>query len=462
MDKIQNSKDTIAALATGLGSGSIAVIRVSGSRAIAVVNSIFSGKNLSQVAGNTTHFGRIVSNGIEIDQAVVSVFRNPNSYTGEDLVEISCHANHFIVNDILNALFAENIRTAAPGEFTFRAFLNGKIDLSQAESVADLISTRSRLGVKNSLFHLEGKLSQTVLGYKDQIIELISLLELDIDFSEEDLDIVSKETICGKLNNLIGLIEKRSATFNQAKLLSGNIDIVIIGKPNVGKSSLLNVLLGENRAIVSEAPGTTRDFLRDSILIDDTLFNIVDTAGIRNTHDEIESEGIQHARQQVINADILITLFDISKELDEDDREILNSIVSDKQARTIVAGNKCDLGKNEQTLNYLRSLGLNPHFVSAKHQQGIAEMKKEITLILKNNQHLIEDEVIITNLRQKNLLDKTLVSLRAAHKAVSENMGNEFVVVDLRNALDALGQILGETTPDDILNNIFSGFCIGK
>jgi len=461
MRKSENS-DVIVALATAMGSGSIAVIRVSGTDSIKIVNKVFKGSELVTAESNTIHFGRIVYRSIEIDQVLVSIFREPNSYTGENSVEISCHSNQFIVEDIISIIINNGARQANPGEFSFRSFMNRKIDLSQAEAVSDLISSKSRLASRNSIMQMEGILSKKIKNIRQQLINLVSNLEIDLDFSEEDIPIISYremtmslKKICDELNSLV-------TSYNYAKVLNGSIEIVIIGKPNVGKSSLLNTLLGEERAIVTSHPGTTRDTIDESIIINNVHLKISDTAGIRESENIIEQQGVIKSWKKVDNADLIIWVVDVSDKLDSEDYKIHKSLKTVRKKEVIIVGNKIDIGIDKNTNNEISSYKMPIVKVSAKTGEAIERLKNQILTAINSKYENLGEELVITNLRQKNILLETIGLLMKAKISILKELGNEFAVVDIRDALNELGKITGETETDDILNNIFSNFCIGK
>jgi len=458
-----NSKsNTIVALATAIGAGSIAVLRVSGEESIKTVNKVFIGKNLELVEGNTIHFGRIKDEKSEIDQVLVSVFKSPNSYTGENSVEISCHSNHFIVEDVISIIIRNGARMAEPGEFTLRAFLNHKIDLSQAEAISNIITSKSRLATRNSIMQLEGSLSKKMVAIRDNLIELISFMELDLDFSEEELEIIPDGEIMKKIDDSKNQIEELQSSFNKAKYLSGALEIAIIGKPNAGKSLLLNALLGEDRAIVTNIPGTTRDSIEENITLKNMLLKISDTAGIRFSKNHVETKGIQRTWKRVERADIVLWVIDISKSLDNQDDEIFEKLKNYQKAEVIVVGNKMDLKTKNEDESKMESISLPTINISAKTGEGLEGLKEKISETLNEKYKQLGEEIIVTNQRQVDSLKQTSKYLVDSKKAVEMGAGNEFIVVELRNALEALGQITGETATEDILNNIFSGFCIGK
>lgn len=462
MNKIIDFSRTIVALATALGSGSIAVIRVSGPKAILIINRVFQGKNLEKVPPNTIHFGRIMDGNRQFDQVMVSVFHSPHSYTGEDYAEISCHANPYIVNDIIEILINHGAKPAKPGEYTLRAFLNGKLDLSQAEAVASIIQAKSRSGIKNSLDQLNGKLSTCISQVKQQLVDIIGLMEIDLDFSEEDVEIVSKIQMCSRLQKIENDLKNLILSYNYAKLLDNGIHLAIIGEPNSGKSTLLNQLLGESRAITSHIPGTTRDTIHENIVINDVLIKLVDTAGLRKTKDKLESEGIKRTKSQALKADLVLIVIDVSKSLSEDSVNLLKESFEWIKGQVLLVANKIDKGVNRKTKEKLVLLGTTLVEISALNGDGLKALEKAIVDQVSSGFEKYAEEPIITSRRQKEVIERTTNHLIEARHVLENDGGFEFASVDIRQALDVLGEITGETITDDILNNIFTNFCIGK
>ena len=462
MNKITDFSRTIVALATALGSGSIAVIRVSGPKAILIINQVFHGKNLEKVSPNTIHFGRIIDGNRQFDQVMVSVFHSPHSYTGENYAEISCHANPYIVNDIIEILLNHGAKPAKPGEYTLRAFLNGKLDLSQAEAVASIIQAKSRFGIKNSLEQLNGKLSTCIIKVKQQLLDIIGLMEIDLDFSEEDVEIVSKIKMNSRLQKIENDLKNLMSSYNYAKLLDGGIHLTIIGEPNSGKSTLLNQFLGENRAITSHIPGTTRDTIHENIVINDVLIKLVDTAGLRKTKDKLESEGIRRTKSQALQADLVLIVIDVSKSLSEDSLNLLKESIEWIKGQILLVANKIDKGLNSKTKEKLVLLKNTLVEISALNGDGLKELEQAIVDQVSSGFEKYAEEPIITSNRQKEVIKRTINHLIEARHVLENGGGFEFASVDIRQALNVLGEITGETITDDILNNIFANFCIGK
>ena len=455
--------DTIIAPLTPSVGGSVSLIRISGPNAIARVNKFFPGKDLEKMEGNRFVFGHVVDeNGKLIDQVVVLISRGPHSYTGEDVVEISCHANPFVVENMLKLFTSNGCRMADPGEFSKRAFLNEKMDLVQAEAVADLIAAKSRAAVENSLFQLEGKLSQYVREIKTQLVKISGLMELDLDFTEEDLEIIPNEKIISELEKAEKKLTQLLQSYRQGAALKKGIEVLITGKPNVGKSSLMNALLQKNRVIVSDMPGTTRDVVHDEIVVNNVVIRFIDSAGIRFTDQVVEFEGIEKAKEYFTQAQIILLVVDGSEPLNHDDTNLLKSIRATIPSKLIVTVNKLDLGVNPEVESYLKQKNLKHVFVSAKEGTGIEELKKSLVEHIFDQSENIEEEPVLANERQKICIEKAIGHIEKTKQAILAGLGNEFAAVDLREAITELAEITGEITTDDVLNNIFANFCIGK
>ncbi len=463
--------DTIAAISTPSGTGGIAVVRVSGSNAIAVVDKVYHGKTkLSEAESHKVLLGKIEQplekDKCLLDEALVTVFRAPNSYTAENVVEISCHGGHFLTRRILELVVENGARLAEPGEFTQRAFMNGRLDLSQAEAVADIIRAKTDLSLRAALSQFQGVLSKRVREMRESLIEVCSLLELELDFAEEDVEFVNKEQIANRLAATIQRIKDFLATYKRGKILREGARVVIVGKPNVGKSSLLNALLKEERAIVTEIPGTTRDVLEEQLDIRGVLFRMVDTAGVRGTKDEIEKIGVKRTLQQIKGADILLFLFDGSNPLDGHDAELIEEVLSSRkeagQGGIIAAINKIDLKKKLSKQQIKERLEIDEVLeISAKEHRGFKELE-DVFLSQTVGKEALNGDPVVTNIRQKQALRAAIESLKEAQASLENGLSSEFVALDLRQALDRLGEIIGEVTTEDILGNIFSRFCIGK
>lgn len=450
---IDLNNDTIAALATSPSEGAVAIVRVSGKNAFHVCDKIFRGKiNLSEAKPFTIHYGDIYYNDKKIDDVLISVFKSPNSYTGEDVLEINSHGSFYIIKTILEILNKLGIRNAEPGEFTRRAFLNGKMDLVQAEAVADLISARTEVSLRGARNQLDGLLSAKVKYLRESLLNSSSLLELELDFSEEDVEFISAVAVKKKIDEVVNEIDKLVSSYSFGKVVREGVNVALVGIPNVGKSSLLNYILKESRAIVSEIPGTTRDIIREEVSIDGILFRITDTAGIRITEDTIEKEGVLRSREAVKNSDIVIFVNDVFSGVSEELFGELKSIVSRETIITVM--NKTDLDTS-----YKRDGVLN---ISAKDGTGIPLLFAKMKEIVFGGKVFSEKSALVTNSRHVSSLKKAKEFLLMANNSIEAGMTGEFIAVDLRNAESALGEIIGEVTSDDILNNIFSKFCIGK
>ncbi len=450
-----DTSTTIVALATPQGSGAIGVIRLSGPHAIEITNRCFKGKDLLQVASHTIHYGFIEDNATTIDEVMVSVFRAPKSFTTEDSVEISFHGSHYIADQILQTLIKNGAVPAKAGEFTLRAFLNGRIDLTQAEAVADLIASHSKASHDIALHQMRGGFAEELKGLRTQLLNFVSLIELELDFSEEDVEFANRKD----LEDLIVLIQQNirplKASFKYGNAIKNGISVAIIGKPNAGKSTLLNTLLNENRAIVSDIAGTTRDTIEEAITIEGYLFRFIDTAGLRDTTDEIEQIGVLKAKEKMGQANIIIHLVDGAFYNATDLIALDQNIAMEyPQAAIITTVNKSDqMSTTEVAPTHL--------LISAKQKSGIDDLKNKLVDIV--NQLKIETNMVaITNLRHLNALVQADEAMNRVLEGLRANISGEFLSRDIKEALEALGDITGEVTNDEILGNIFGKFCIGK
>lgn len=445
--------DIICALATPSGSGAIGVIRLSGPGTIHLIQKMFS-KPLQDVQSHHLVFGSIIYNEEELDEVLVSVFRDKKGYTGEEGVEISCHGSSFILSKVLEACLHFGARLAEPGEFTQRAFLNGKLDLSQAEAVADLIASNSKASHEIALNQLKGSIADDLTILREELIRFASLIELELDFSEEDVEFADRTELLNLLSEVIQKLKKMSSTFELGNALKEGVPVAIVGPPNSGKSSLLNQLLQEDKAIVSDIAGTTRDAVEDILNINGILFRIVDTAGIRESNDQIEQIGIERSFEKIQKSKIVLCLCDGSKE--EEVKDVRNWAMElegahpDKSIYFVV--NKADLFNTVLEKEIV---------ISAKNGEGIANLKEIICSSIVKQQ---EDGggVIISNLRHKSELDKTVESLERAKSLLAQGVASDLAAIDIREALFHLGAITGEISTEDLLTNIFSKFCIGK
>ena len=462
---IHSDDDTIAAIATPIGVGGISVIRVSGKDAFTIADKGFRGKtSLALAQSHTVHFGRFVDTQSEIlDEVLATVFRSPHSYTSDDTVEISCHGGMLVTKKILEALLSFGARMAEPGEFTKRAFLNGRIDLTQAEAIADLIQSGSESSRKASLQQLEGRLSNKINELRDKLLKTCGLLELELDFTEDGLEFIDKTNIIKQLGDLIDYLERLVQTYSLGKIYREGVKVVLTGKPNVGKSSILNALLDESRAIVTDVPGTTRDVIEESIEIDGLLFKIIDTAGIRESKDIVEREGIRRSESQVEDADIIVFIVDPTQGFNDEDSIIAQSL-NKHEGNLLVVQNKSDLlERKDLAMIAIPGAMRKPLELSARTGKGLDELRKElVNLALDSVRNVSDRSVIISNSRQKQSLILAIESLRLARKGLEDGFSNDLIAIDIRAGLNHLGEITGEITTEDILNNIFSKFCIGK
>ncbi len=465
-------EDTITAISTPLGEGGIGIVRISGKDSIKIAERMFKGeKPISQLPSHRVNYGEIVDSetGEVIDVVLLTLFIAPKSYTAEDLVEISCHGGQLVLTRVLEQALKFGARLAEPGEFTLRAFINGRIDLSQAEAVAEVIRAKTDLGLKLALKHLKGNLSEKINDYRDRLVDILARLEVEIDFSDEDVESINRDQIVKEIESIEKDLGILLATYDEGKILKEGLNVVIVGKTNVGKSSLLNALLKEDRAIVTPIPGTTRDVISEFANFRGIPVRLVDTAGYRISEDTIELEGIKRTKIEMSEADLLLLIIDTSSEIDEEDLELKRQVGHSKYLLVL---NKIDvaspnlIAKNEQALkdgsveddNCRRDVVK----VSALTGDGL-ERLKEIVASSSTRRHRDQTQgVLLSSLRHKDALTRAKVSLSLAKKSLKNKMSPEFVALDLKAALDAIGEVVGKTVTDDILNKIFSEFCIGK
>ncbi len=455
-------QNTICALSTPNGKGAIALIRVTGGETFEILRKIFS-KDLRQAQGNTVHFGVIKDNNILVDEVLVSVFRAPHSYTGEDLAEISCHASSYIIRKILSLLMNKGCDAATPGEFTMRAFMNKKMDLSQAEAVADLISSQSEAAHKLAMQQVRGGFSKEISSLRDQLIHFASLLELELDFSEEDVEFADRTEFLKLIEKLIYSVKKLADSFEFGNVIKNGIPVAIIGVPNVGKSTLLNALLNENRALVSEIAGTTRDTIEDIVTIKGVDFRFIDTAGLRETKDVVENMGIERTYDKIKDSSILLYLIDggniRKKEIQKNIAAIQKRAGENKKLWVII--NKTDILKNIGDVKTdLHDLE-NVMFLSAKEGLGVEELKDHLYEFVQNNS-FAQQELVVTNARHHAALMKALESLSLVKEGMENKIPGDLVAVDIRKTLYHLSEITGDISTEDLLGSIFSKFCIGK
>lgn len=450
MNKLKT--DTICALTSGSSTGPISIIRISGDSSIRICNNIFS-KNINDAKSHTIHFGKITYKKEFVDEVLVSIFKGPKSYTGEDIIEISCHGSQYIQNRLLQILIKEGARIAKPGEFSMRAFQNGKLDLSQAEAVADLIASESKITHETALYQLKGGFSRELEELRTQLIDFASLIELELDFSEEDVEFADRNKFMELLNRIQSSLKDLIDSYKLGNVIKNGIPVVILGAPNVGKSTLLNLLLNEERAIVSEIAGTTRDMIEDTLIIKDVEFRFIDTAGLRDTNDVIENIGIKKTLERAQYAQIIIYLLDASENIKNQQQEIKRLR---KKDNIISVVNKIDL--NEEIKE---KLGKEYIYISAKEKVGIKNLKKKI-IQKANIKELSNKGTIVTNMRHYEELTLTFNEIQEIINNLKNNVSGDLLSTNIRQALFHLGSITGEVTTDDLLKNIFSRFCIGK
>ena len=456
--------DTICAIATAQG-GAIGTIRVSGKEAISITDKIFTqagGAPLSERKPYTLKFGHIMSeNGEIVDEVLVSLFRGPHSYTGEDSTEISCHGSSYILQQVMQLLVKNGCRAAGPGEFTQRAFLNGKMDLSQAEAVADLIASTSAATHRMAMSQMRGGFSRELSALREKLLHLTSLMELELDFSDhEELEFADRSELSEIASQVETVINGLVHSFSVGNAIKNGIPVAIIGETNAGKSTLLNALLNEERAIVSDIHGTTRDVIEDTMNIDGVMFRFIDTAGIRRTEDAVEKIGVDRAREYAEKADLIIYVADASRELDENDEQILDMI---RNKKTVILLNKSDLDPVITAEMIKEKAGDIPIIsASAKEEQGIQELEETVEKMFLTGTISFNDQIYITNVRQKNALVSASESMKKVVESIGAGMPEDFFSIDLMDAYETLGSITGESAGEDLVNEIFSKFCMGK
>ena len=447
-----NPEDTICAITTGGGMSAIAVIRISGDKAIEIVNSVFS-KNITSAITHSIHFGTINKYNDIIDEVLVSIFKDTKSFTGEESVEISCHGSVYIQNKIVQLLIEKGCRTATAGEFTMRAFKNGKLDLSQAESVADLIESESAAAHKTAMHQLRGGFSNQLQGLRTQLIDFASLIELELDFAEEDVEFADRTKFLELLSEIQKTLSKLIESFSLGNVIKNGIPVAILGSPNVGKSTLLNCLLNEDKAIVSDIAGTTRDAIEDTLIIGGFNFRFIDTAGIRNTKDTIENLGIKKSLDKANQSKIILFLLDTTQNIFDQITE-LEKVKKQHSEKILIVQNKTDVSETSLEMKNVIS-------ISAKSGRGIDHLKREL-LSFVNTYSISDNESIVTNLRHFEELQHTLNEIEEVIKGMEIGISGDFLSVNIRQALFHLGSITGEVTTDTLLANIFGKFCIGK
>lgn len=460
------NSDTIVALATPQGIGAIGVIRLSGENAISICESVFATKSLKKIDlqsknSHTIHFGVIHENEVIIDEVLISLFKAPHSYTSENTIELSCHGSQFIQQHLIQLFIKKGARLANHGEFTLRAFLNGKLDLSQAEAVADLIASKSSASHQVAMQQMRGGFSNQIKTLRQNLIDFASLIELELDFSEEDVEFADRTDLKTLVNTIQRIVQRLIDSFEVGNVIKNGIPVAIVGKPNAGKSTLLNALLDEERAIVSDIPGTTRDVIEDEMNIDGVQFRFIDTAGLRETNDIIESIGVEKAYEQIKLSSIAIYLFDAHEITSSELKLIIEDITPHlHNSQLVLVANKIDKEDKEYTKKEFAEFP-DMLFISAKEKIGIDEFKNYMVTLF-DNRTINVTETIVTNARHVEALRHTNVALIKVLDGLNQNVSGDFLAMDIRQALHYLGTITGEISSDDLLTNIFSRFCIGK
>jgi tRNA modification GTPase len=451
-----NTHDTIVALATPQGVSALAVVRLSGNNSIELTEKVFKGKKLQQEPSHTIHFGLIMNGDKPIDEVLVSIFREPNSFTKENSVEISCHGSPIIVKEIIKVLLKQGARLAEPGEYTKRAYLNGRFDLAQAEAVADLIHAENENARQAALNQMRGGFSKEIQHLRNELIHFASLIELELDFGEEDVEFAKRDELKLLIKKIQGYLQPLISSFDTGNVIKNGVPVVIAGKPNAGKSTLLNALLNEERAIVSDIAGTTRDVIEDEITMGGVIFRFMDTAGIRHTADTIEAMGVQRTQDSMKKASLILYLFDLTKTNTE---EILREEAEIKMLNVpyLKIGNKLDTASEE----VIKKLGNDFILISAAAKINLDELKEKIVSLFQVRE-VKKGDVVVTNLRHYQNLVQTNLSLTRVLEGMDMHTTGDFLAMDIRQSLHYLGEITGEITSDDLLSNIFSKFCIGK
>ena len=455
-------KDTIAAIATAMSNSGIGIVRISGPESLAIIQKIYKGKkenNFQIIDTHTIHYGYIVDDEEIIDEVLVMVMKGPHSFTGEDTVEINCHGGVFVIQRVLETVIKYGARPAEPGEFTKRAFLNGKMDLSQAEAVIDLISSQNEYARKSSVSQLKGSVQKKMKEIREEILYHTAFIETALDDPEHISVDGYGEKLKGVVDNLLLQLKELLISSESGKMLKEGIQTVIVGKPNAGKSSLLNVLVGEEKAIVTDIAGTTRDVLEESIRLHGISLNIMDTAGIRSTDDVVEKIGVDRAKNFANEADLIIYVVDASRDLDENDFEIIEMI---RNKKAVILLNKSDLAM-VVTKDMIKELIDKPMIeISAKEESGITELEETVKTMFFQGEISFNDEIYITNIRHKNAILEAYESLQKVIVSIENGMPEDFYSIDLLDAYESLGSITGETIGEDLVNEIFSKFCMGK
>ncbi|MBN1155086.1 tRNA uridine-5-carboxymethylaminomethyl(34) synthesis GTPase MnmE [candidate division KSB1 bacterium] len=461
--------DTIAAIATPIGLGGIGIVRMSGTSSFDILASVFMQDKENALEGWRMYHGTIMDAGEQIDEVLVAVFRSPHSYTREDMVEINCHGGLYVMRRILNVLLKYGARMAQPGEFTRRAFLNGRIDLSQAEAVAEVIYANTGRSLEVSMQHLQGRLRDLIETLRTKLIRVCSLLEVELDFAEEDIQFAERTELADLLNDVESQLSRLLNSYRRGKLLRHGVKLVIVGKPNVGKSSLLNALLQEDRAIVTDIPGTTRDSLEEQLEIHGILFRVVDTAGINITDDVIERHGISRTYQHIKSADLVLHVFDGTNDVSDHEVELSQQLIEGYhrgEVSPVAIINKADLTLHTHAEQLLyEQYQLPILYISAKEGSGIDQLEQclyERVMDDRGASASYADAIILTQERHARATEEAITHINEARSALNQSKSSEFIAFDVRNALNSLGEIVGVVTTHDILNTIFNNFCIGK
>ncbi|MBC8061561.1 MAG: tRNA uridine-5-carboxymethylaminomethyl(34) synthesis GTPase MnmE [Clostridiaceae bacterium] len=456
-------EETIAAISTPQGTGGIGIVRISGTEAFSIAERIFKGKRIFRdIKTHTVNFGKIIHPLTEeiIDEVILTKMEAPHTFTKENIIEINCHGSVYTVRKILEMIISMGARLATAGEFTKRAFLNGRIDLSQAEAVIDVINSKTEISSKAAIIQLEGKLSEKIRIIRKKLITLLAHIEVTVDYPEEDVEEITAQKVYDESRLLQAELSKLAKSFDRGRLIRDGLNLVIAGRPNVGKSSLLNELSGKNKAIVSEIPGTTRDIVEDIINIGGFPVRVSDTAGIRETNNEIEKIGVERAKDALTKADLVAVIVDLNDGLTMEDLKIIEDI---KDSKVIILANKSDIAKPSQIEELKDKL---PNFeileVSAKTGQGIVELENKIADMMQSGEISSDNDILITNVRHKYLIDKSIESIEEACMAFKAGMPLDCLSIDVKNSAEFLGQIIGESINEDVLKEIFSRFCIGK
>ena len=448
--------DTIVAISTALGVGAISIVRLSGKDAISIVNNCFKGKDLTKVESHTINYGFIKDNDEIIDEVLVSIMRAPKTYTTEDIVEINCHGGIIATNRILETMLNNGARLAEPGEFTKRAFLNGRIDLVESESVMDIIESKTNDARRLAISTLQGNITKLIQDYRKTLKDLLSQIEVNIDYPEYyDIEVVTKDNIKSSIEVLKKDLDKLIKESNNVMPIKQGIKTIILGKPNVGKSSILNKLLNEDKAIVTNIAGTTRDIVEGEINLDGIIINIIDTAGIRSTNDVVESIGVEKSLSLIKDADLVIVVLNNNEKLSKDDKEILEKT---KNKERIIVINKVDL---DSKIDLPKDIE-NVVYTSTIKEEGIEELKEKIKELFNIEKIKSKDYTYLSNTRQISLAKKALKEIKQAETALNKNMPVDIIEIDLNECFNTLGEIIGETYSDEIIDNLFKNFCVGK